>query len=150
MISFKFLTPSIWTFRLPSHLILQPSFIKKLLKSFTSGSIAQLLSIVLPLALQAAIIKFSVAPTETFGKLIFAPLRPLFAVAYIYPSIIFIFTPIFFKASICKFTGLNPIAHPPGKETFALPNFDNNEPRTSIPALIVLTYLYFATFLLDL
>ena len=35
-----------------------------------------------------------------------------------------------------------PIAQPPGKDTFALPNFASNGPKTNIPALIVLTKLY--------
>jgi len=39
---------------------------KKLTKSFISGSIAQLLKTVVPLAKLAAIIKFSVAPTDIF------------------------------------------------------------------------------------
>ena len=40
-----------------------------------------------------------------------------------------------------------PIAHPPGSETFALPNFASKGPRTKIPALIVFTKLYEAIFL---
>ena len=34
--------------------------------------------------------------------------------------------------------GLDPIAHPPGKETFATPYFDKRDPKTRTPALIVL------------
>ena len=37
---------------------------------------AQLLKIVVPFAWLAAIIKFSVAPTEIFGKLILDPIKP--------------------------------------------------------------------------
>ena len=36
-----------------------------------------------------------------------------------YPFLILIFAPSFFKAKICKSTGLVPIAHPPGREIFA-------------------------------
>ena len=46
--------------------MLHPNFTKKFTKSLISGSIAQLLKIVLPLARLAAIIKFSVAPTDIF------------------------------------------------------------------------------------
>ena len=49
--------------------ILPPKLFKNLIKSFTSGSIAQFLSTVLPFALNAASIAFSVAPTEMLGNL---------------------------------------------------------------------------------
>ena len=49
------------------------------------------------LCLNAAILAFSVAPTEILGNLIFAPLT-IFASAIIYPFLIFIFAPNFFKA----------------------------------------------------
>ena len=62
-----------------------PNFFRNLIKSFISGSIAQLFKIVLPLALKAASKAFSVAPTEIEGNRIFVPLRPFFASAYIYP-----------------------------------------------------------------
>ena len=39
------------------------------------------------------------------------------------------------------------MAHPPGSETFALPNFASKGPRTNIPARIVLTKPYDANFL---
>ena len=48
-----------------------------------SGSIAQFLSIVFPLALNAASKAFSVAPTEMWGKLIFDPFNPFLASAMI-------------------------------------------------------------------
>ena len=46
--------------------MLHPNLIKKLTKSLISGSIAQLDRKVFPFAKQAAIIKFSVAPTDIF------------------------------------------------------------------------------------
>ena len=52
------------------HSILHPNFIKNFTRSFISGSIAQLFKIVVPLAWLAAIIKFSVSPTEILGNLI--------------------------------------------------------------------------------
>ena len=64
------------------HFILHPNLIKKLIKSFTSGSIAQLFNTVIPFAKHAAIIKFSVAPTDILGKRIFEPINPLGALAY--------------------------------------------------------------------
>ena len=42
---------------------------------------AQLLKTVIPFAKLAAIIKFSVAPTDIFGNLILFPINPLGAVA---------------------------------------------------------------------
>ena len=55
------------------------------------------------------------------GNFIVAPFKPFFASAKIYPFLIFIFAPNFFKANKCKSTGLVPIAQPPGRETFAFP-----------------------------
>jgi len=75
-------TPSILTVLFAVHLILHPILIKKLTKSLISGSIAQFDKVVFPLAKHAAIIKFSVAPTETLGNFIFAPINPLGALAY--------------------------------------------------------------------
>ena len=49
----------------------------------------------------------------------FDPINPFLASAKIYPSLILILAPSFFKANKCKSTGLVPIAHPPGNETFA-------------------------------
>ena len=42
---------------------------------------AQFDKVVFPLAKHAAIIRFSVAPTETLGNFIFAPINPLGALA---------------------------------------------------------------------
>ena len=98
--------------------------------------------------MNAASKAFSGAPTEIDGKLILAPFNPCLASAKIYPSFIFIFAPNFFKANKCKSTGLEPIAHPPGKETFAFPYLVNNEPKTNTPALIVFTSLYGANVLI--
>ena len=53
---------------------------------------------VFPLALNAAKIAFSVAPTDIFGNFIVVPLKPLFASAIIYPLLIFIFAPSFLSA----------------------------------------------------
>ena len=114
---------------------------KKSIRSFISGSIAQFSINVGPLACTAANIAFSVAPTETLGNLKFAPLSPLVAEATIYPFLIFIFAPNFFSANKCKSTGLVPIAHPPGSETFAFPHLLRIGPKTKTPALIVFTSL---------
>ena len=100
--------------------ILPPKLFKNLIKSFTSGSIAQFLSTVLPFALNAASIAFSVAPTEMLGNFISAPRNPFFASATMYPFLILIFAPSFFNAKRWRLTGLVPIAHPPGKEIFLL------------------------------
>ena len=55
--------------------------LKKLTKSLISGSIAQFDNLVMPFAKLAAIIKFSVAPTEIFEKSILFPVSPLGALA---------------------------------------------------------------------
>ena len=78
----NFWTPIIKIFLVPTKLILHPNFFKKNIISTISGSIAQLVIIVLPLALTAARIAFSVAPTEIEGKLIVFPFSPFSAVAY--------------------------------------------------------------------
>ena len=123
---------------LPFKEISAPRFLRNFIKSFISGSIAQFFKIVLPLALKAASNAFSVAPTEIEGNFIVAPFRTFFAWAKMYPSLILIFAPSFFKANKCRSTGLVPIAHPPGKETFAFLYFVNKEPKTSTPASLFL------------
>ena len=75
------MTPITVTVLFPVHLTLQPMFLKKLIKSLISGSIAQFFRIVFPFAKVAAIIKFSVAPTDIFGNLILFPFKPLGALA---------------------------------------------------------------------
>ena len=127
--------------------MLQPILFKKFIRSFISGSIAQLLKVVLPFAKDAAIIKFSVAPTEILGNRIFAPVKPFGAEAWTYPCMILYLTPSLDNDFKWISIGLVPIAHPPGNETFAIPNFANKGPRTNIPARIVLTKLYEANFL---
>ena len=47
-------------------------------------------------------------------------------------------------ASMCRLTGLLPIAHPPGRATLALLNLANKGPKTNIEALMVLTNSYLA------
>ena len=66
LISCVFFTPLILIVRFDNHFKSHPNLIKKFVKSFISGSIAQFFNIVVPLANVAAIIKFSVAPTEIF------------------------------------------------------------------------------------
>ena len=55
------------------------------------------------------------------------------------PFSILKFTPIFANPSRCKFTGLVPMAQPPGRATTACPNLANSGPRTKIEALIFFT-----------
>ena len=55
-------------------------------------------------------------------------IRPFFASAIIYPSFILIFAPSFLRANKCRSTGLVPIAHPPGKDTFAFLYFVKSGP----------------------
>ena len=109
-----------------------------------------MLKTVIPLAKLAAIIKFSVAPTDIFENLILFPINPLGAVAWTYPWTILYLTPKLDKAFKWISTGLVPIAQPPGSDTLALPNLASKGPRTKIPALIVLTKLYEAKLLVCL
>ena len=99
--------------------MLHPNFFKNEISSKISGSIAQLSKIVFPFALYVASKAFSVAPTEIEGNLILVPIKPFLASAIMYPFLIFILAPNFFKANKCKSTGLVPIAQPPGNDTFA-------------------------------
>ena len=50
-------------------------------KIYANEGVAQFDNLVVPFAKHAAIIKFSVAPTEIFGNLIFAPINPFDAFA---------------------------------------------------------------------
>ena len=91
--------------------------------------------------------RFSVAPTDILGNLIFDPINPFGATAWTYPWSILYFTPSFEKALRWISIGLVPIAHPPGNETLAWPNLASKGPSTNIPARIVFTKLYEANFL---
>ena len=94
----SFTTPIILILLFDIHLILHPISFKKFTKSLISGSIAQFDNIVVPLAKLAAIIKFSVAPTEIFENLILFPLSPFGALAITYPWLILYLTPSFDSA----------------------------------------------------
>ena len=94
---------------------------------------------VFPLALTAAIIIFSVAPTLGKSRTIFPPINPFSVVASTYPCSIFIFAPSASKPFKCKSTGLAPIAQPPGKATFPLFSMASIPPITKNEALIFLT-----------
>ena len=85
---------------LPFPSILAPIRSKQSIKSPISGSQAALLIIVVPLASEAAIIKFSVAPTDANRNFIGHPFNPFGAVAYKYPSFKSIFAPSISKVSI--------------------------------------------------
>ena len=104
-----------------------------------SGSLAAFFITLVPFAIVAAIIMFSVAPTEAKGNLIFAPFKRPFTLAFIYPSFNLSFAPNFSNPNRWRSTGLAPIAHPPGKETLAFPSLAKSGPRTSIEARIFLT-----------
>ena len=74
-------TPSIIIVEVVLPEILAPIFTRQSIKSPTSGSQAALLIIVVPFASDAAIIKFSVAPTEANLNFILQPFNPLGALA---------------------------------------------------------------------
>ena len=70
---FRLPTPSIIISLVPAPFILAPIEFKQFVKSIISGSFAALNILVLPFAKEAAIIIFSVAPTEILGNLISVP-----------------------------------------------------------------------------
>ncbi len=117
---------------------------RKLARSTTSGSRAAFSIKVVPSAKAAAIIRFSVPVTETISIRITAPFN-LFALALIYPFSTSISAPIALRPSMCRLTGRDPIAQPPGSDTSAVPNFANKGPSTNIDARMVLTKSYGAT-----
>ena len=127
----------------PAPSIFAPMPCKQAARSTTSGSCAAFSMAVVPFASVAAIIRFSVPVTETVSMNMCAPCN-LFAVALMYPSSRSISAPIAISPSICKSTGLDPIAHPPGMDTSACPNRASNGPSTSIEARIVSTISYVA------
>ena len=114
-----------------------PIFSNMSTRSMTSGSTAAFVMIVVPFARHAAIVMFSVAPTETFGKWIFAPWRPPSASNQTQPFWLFgtSVAPIFFRATIWKSTGRPDvwIRQPPGPWTFASENRAMRGPKTVNP-----------------
>ena len=73
---FNFVTPSIVIVVVPRPEIFAPISIKKLPISTISGSRAALSITVVPLASTAAIMMFSVAPTDGKSNSILVPVRP--------------------------------------------------------------------------
>ena len=135
----KLPTPDISTLLLPAPKIRAPIFLKQFARSTTSGSRAALRITVSPRARVAAIIKFSVAPTEATGSSIRAPLSPFGAFASMYPSFKEICAPSCAIPATCRSTGRGPIAQPPGIETHAYPSRAKSGPRTKMDALIFRT-----------
>ena len=80
---FSFLFPKILISLLPNQFILTPIFFRKSVRFFISGSHAQFFKYVVPFAKLAAMITFSVAPTDIDGNLILVPISPFFASAKI-------------------------------------------------------------------
>ena len=131
-------------FRLSPSSIFAPILFKQLMRSMTSGSSAIFVISLSPLASEAAITIFSVAPTETLSKFILFPIKPFGALHFMYPLSNSNDAPSFVRALICKSTGLAPIAHPPGSETLACLLRARSGPRTKMLALIFLTKSYSA------
>ena len=139
---FNFFFPVIFMDSDPWPLIFAPILIRSSARSTISGSLAEFLIIVSPSANVAAIIRFSVAPTEILFRCITDPFNPSLQFPEIYPLLILNWTPIFSNPSKCKSTGRVPIAHPPGNDTEALPYLANNGPKIKNEALILLTNSY--------
>ena len=141
VVPFNLSTPLIVIVSVPSPEIFAPIDLRHVTKSTISGSIAAFFSWDLPFARQAAITKFSVAPTDANFNLCSPPTNlPLLGVcACRYPSFNSISAPSARRAEICKSIGLAPIAQPPGNETMASPALASRGPRTKFDARIFLT-----------
>ena len=103
-----------------------------------SGSFAAFSIKVVPSASDAAIIKFSVAPTDGKSSVIVAPLsRP--AVAVTAPPLSSMSAPIFASPLRWKSSGRLPRSQPPGSGMTARPHLAVSGPRTSDEARILRT-----------
>ena len=126
---------------LPAPLIFAPIAFRQFARSTTSGSLAAFSMTVVPSASVAAIIRFSVPVTVTrsMTRRVALSLR---AVAWMYPPATWTSAPIFINPSMCRLTGRDPMAQPPGSETTALPNRASMGPRTRMDARIDFTSSY--------
>src|SRR3712207_4461332 len=122
----------------PAPSILAPILFKNIAKSSISGSSAEFSIMVSPLANVAAIIIFSVAPTDGKSKYILLPINSL-ALASTYPYPIFTSAPSAINPFKCRSIGLVPILHPPGNDILNLPNLANIGPINKNDALNFLT-----------
>jgi hypothetical protein len=100
---------------------------------------------VVPCASAAAIMMFSVPVTVTRSMTTRAPFRR-FARARMYPFSTVTSAPSACSPLICRLTGREPIAQPPGNDTSASPKRATSGPSTRIEARIVLTRSYGAKY----
>ena len=128
----------------PAPLTSAPISFRKLAKSTISGSSAAFSIIVVPSASTAAIIIFSVAPTDGKSKYNLDPTN-LSALASTKPWSITISAPKALNPFKCRSIGLVPIEHPPGIDIFVWLNLASNGPITKNDALIFLTSSYGAS-----
>ena len=112
----SFFIPSITTVLSPAPCIFAPQALRKSARSTISGSRAALLITVVPFAVTAAIMIFSVAPTDGIGRAIFAPWSSSLTEQSSSPCSSQISIPISLNAPRCRSIGLGPSSHPPGKD----------------------------------
>ena len=113
--------------------MIAPIFCRTATRSMISGSVAAPDSSVLPSARTAASRVCSVAPTEGYGRWIFAPCRPWGAVMWM-PSRCSLFTsaPSLRNVSRWKSIGLPPMLHPPSAGMKASPRRCSSGPENRI------------------
>ncbi|CAB4587108.1 unannotated protein [freshwater metagenome] len=136
---FNFFTPVIVIFVVPSPWIFAPIEIRNSPRSTRSGSRAALSIVVTPSARTAAVIMFSVAPTEGKSSTIAAPFKPCGARATTNPCSMVAVAPRDSRPLICISRGRGPMASPPGNATSACATRATNGPRTLIEARILRT-----------
>ena len=132
-------TPSITIRDVPAPSICAPIATRQAARSTISGSIAAFSSTVVPSANAAAISTFSVAPTLTISNTCLAPFKRPALRALMKPWSTLISAPSACSPLMCRSTGREPIAQPPGSETSASPCFASSGPSTSTEARMVLT-----------
>jgi len=132
-------TPSMVTVLSPTPWIRAPIAFRAFARSTTSGSIAAPWITVTPSASAAAMRMFSVPPTVVLSNTMVVPFNRPLMLAMTNPWDRLMSAPIFASALRCRSTGLTPMAHPPGSDTFASPYFARRGPRTRIDARMLLT-----------
>src|SRR5574343_1177501 len=128
----------------PMPSIFAPRVCRHSARSTISGSCAQFASAVVPRASTAALSTFSVAPTLTMSNTKRPPFRRSQR-ALTKPFSTVTSAPSACMPRMCRSTGREPMAQPPGSDTSAWPNLANSGPSTRIEARMVLTSSYGAT-----
>ena len=139
VVGFSFLTPVIVILVVPSPWMFAPIAMRNSPRSTRSGSRAALSIVVTPSARTAAVIIFSVAPTEGKSSTMAAPFNPCGARATTKPCSMVAVAPSASSPLMCISSGRGPMASPPGSATSASDTRATSGPRTFIEARILRT-----------